>query len=382
MKVLILTVTAGQGHNITAKAIASYLENIDVQVLVLDTFYYINKLIGNTLAKGYLVTINAKTAYKQVYRHFEKRKKNSYKTSASRFANNVFAPKLCKFIKVYDPDVIICTHVFAGGIIDVIQQHNDTNAKIIGIVTDYTMHPYWEETLRSDYCVLPSEFLTVKALKKGFEPHQILPFGIPINPKFCADISKEKARLQLGIDIDKKTILLMSGSMGYGHIDKIVDKLDKSDIDLQIISICGSNMDTKQAIDSMKLNKKLYNYGYTDMVDILMSAADCIITKPGGLTTSEALAKRLPLIIINPIPGQEDRNSEFLLNNGAAMAVTDTFPLDEILHQLFDNPDRIAIMQRSIDIIRKPNSTHDLCEFVKKLGSIERVSVYNTSNQS
>lgn len=367
MKVLILTVTAGQGHNTTAKAIGNYLETIGIQSIVLDTYYYINKLLGNTVSKGYLVSVNAKTAYKKAYRKLEQRKKNSYKISASRVTNVFLSHKLRKFMSIYEPDVIVCTHIFAGMIIDVMKQLNETNAKTIGILTDYTIHPYWEETLRFDYFVVPNEFITIKAMKKGFDAHQVLPLGIPILPKFNNELSKIEMYNKLGLDEDKHTILLMGGSMGYGHMERIVDELDKSDLNLQIISVCGNNMHMKETIDNKRLSKKIINLGFTDNIDELMTAADCIITKPGGITTSEALAKRLPMIIINPIPGHEDRNTEFLLNQGAAMAVTSTFPLDEVLHQMFDNPHRINHMREAIDTIRKPNSTIDICEFVKSL---------------
>lgn len=371
MKVLILTITAGQGHNTTAKAISTHLENMGIQSIVLDTYYYINKLLGNTVSKGYLVSVNARMAYKKAYRRLEKRKKNSYKISASRVTNVFLAQKLRKFIDIYDPDVIICTHIFAGMIVDVMKQLKETRAKTIGILTDYTIHPYWEETLRFDYIIIPNEYLTIKAKKKGFYDNQILPFGIPILPKFNEKLSKPDICKKLNLENNKNTVLLMSGSMGYGHIEKIVEEIDKSDIDLQIISVCGNNKDTKKIIDNKKMRKKLINYGFADNIDELMTVSDCIITKPGGITTSEALAKQLPMIITNPIPGHEDRNTEFLLNHGAAMSVTATFPLDEILHQIFDNPSRLKHMRQAIDTIRKPNSTADICEFVKSLGNIK-----------
>lgn len=367
MKVLILTVTAGQGHNTTAKAISSHFDDIGVQNIILDTYFYINRVIGNTISKGYLISVNAKAAYKQLYRGLELRKKNSYKISASRVTNILFTHKLRRFIDVYKPDVIMCTHIFAGMIIDVMKQLNETDAKTIGILTDYTIHPYWEETLRFDYITVPNEYLIIKALKKGFLDNQVLPYGIPIHPKFNGELSKTDIREKYGLDINKPTVLLMGGSMGYGHIETIVDKIDKSVLDLQIISVCGNNQETKKIIDSKMTRKKLINFGYTENVDELMTAADCIITKPGGITTSEALAKRLPMIITNPIPGHEDRNTEFLLNQGAAMAVTSTFPIDEVLHQMFDNPYRIEQMKKSMEIIRKPNSTADICNFVKSL---------------
>ena len=117
----------------------------------------------------------------------------------------------------------------------------------------------------------------------------------------------------------------------------------------------------------LKLKKKFILLGFTDKVDVLMAAADAIISKPGGLTTSESLARRLPMIIDDPIPGHEDRNTEFLLNLGAAMLITDTFPIDEVLYTFFNFPRRRELMKESIDLIRKPDSTATLCEFISKL---------------
>ncbi|MFA6947921.1 MAG: glycosyltransferase [Eubacteriales bacterium] len=377
MKALILTITAGQGHNATAKALAASLEQLGIECRVLDTYYYLNHLLGDIVSKGYLVSVNNKPLYREAYKTLEKRKKNSYKLSATRLTNLPLVHKMKKLIDEFTPDVIICTHIFAGVLIDVILQLRETTAKTIGILTDFTFHPYWEETLRFDYLITPSELLNLKAKKKGFLNHQILPLGIPIDKKFAAEISRESACAQIGLDPKRHIVLLMSGSMGYGHIENTVRILDESDIDLQIIIVCGNNDEAHKKIGQMKLTKPVLNYGFITNVDVLMSAADCIITKPGGLTTSEALAKQLPMIVMNPIPGHEDRNTEFLLNNGAAMSVTPTFPLDEILHHIFDHPERLRIMRESIDLIRKPNSTENFCNFVKSLDKADAVEKLN-----
>ena len=115
------------------------------------------------------------------------------------------------------------------------------------------------------------------------------------------------------------------------------------------------------------MKKPIYNYGYIDNVDVFMDAADCIVTKPGGLTTSEALAKGLPMIMNNPVPGQEDRNVEFLLNTGAAMKISKTFPLDDAIYHMFTNRDHLAALKEGIALLRKPNSTMDLVNYVKNL---------------
>ena len=368
MKVLVLSITAGQGHNATAKAICAYLGLIGCEAEMLDTFNYVSRILGETVSKGYLITASkAKLAYKSAYRLAELRKKSKSDVSPTRATGTMMAKKLLGYISDYDPDVIICTHIFAGIILDVLKEKRETRAKCIGILTDFAFHPYWEEGLNLDYVVTPNELLTAQAMKKGFTKEQVLPLGIPIHPKFSKSVTKEEARARLGLDLTKRTVLLMSGSMGYGHIESTVNTLDAVPHDFQIITVCGNNAEAKARIDAMRTKKRILNFGFTDKVDLLMDASDCIITKPRGLTSSEALAKCLPMIIVNPIPGQEDRNTEFLVNNGAAMAVTATSPLDEVLYQFFVDPRRSEIMREAIKLISKPESTKDICEFSKAL---------------
>jgi len=228
------------------------------------------------------------------------------------------------------------------------------------------MHPYWEEA-PMDYYVLASELLCNQAKKKGISEDEIVPTGIPINPRFAKKTDKQEARKILGLE-DKTTILVMSGSMGYGKIGSMIKKLDEADFDFQILSVCGYNERLKKRIDKMEFEHKIFNYGYSDQIHMFMDAADCIVTKPGGLTTSEALAKGLPMIMANPIPGQEDRNVEFLLNNGAAFKISSTFPIDEALFQMFSNEVRLRNMSEMVKSLGKPQATKDFVDFVIKLG--------------
>lgn len=368
MKVLVLSVTAGQGHNSTAKALCAHLESMGCEAQMLDTFEYLNHVLGETVSRGYLLAAgNAKLAYKGVYRLAEKRKKSRTDISPTRGTCNLMSRKLLKYINNYNPDVIICTHVFAVMIIDVLKERGELRAKSIGVVTDFKVHPYWEEGLNLDYVVTANEQMKYQMLQKGFNESQILPFGIPIHPKFSTRKDKEEVRAELGLDINKRTVLLMSGSMGYGNIEDTVTALDKVPFDFQIITVCGNNREAKARIDEMKTEKRILNLGYVNYVEKLMDASDCIISKPGGLTTSEAMAKGLPMIIVDPIPGQEDRNTDFLTNNGVAMAVSHTNTLDDVIYQLFADPRRVEVMKQAINMIAKPNSTGELCEFVKNL---------------
>ncbi|MBE6623391.1 MAG: glycosyltransferase [Ruminococcaceae bacterium] len=368
MKALIISVTCGQGHNSTARALMKTLSERGFECEFLDCFEHINRILANIIDDGYqLFTKTVPKPYAAFYKRAEKRKKPEL-FSKMKATNTILASKLRNYIEESNPDVIITTHCFASAMVSILKENNVIHSKNIAIVTDFTVHPFWEDSVNFDYIVVANELLNNQLLKKGFKKEQILTTGIPIDTKFSDNQhNKIKVREDLGLDPDKLTLLLMSGSMGYGNIKKTVSILDKVNADFQTIVVCGNNEEAKHKVEKMRKSKKFVTFGYVNNVDELMEASDCIITKPGGLTTSEALAMDLPLIVVNPIPGQEERNRDFLLNNGAAVSVDETCPLDDVLYQLFKNPGRIVNMKECISYIKKPTSTYDLAEFISNL---------------
>lgn len=365
MKGLIFSITAGQGHNQTAKVLADALNVAGVECNYMDVFEYINPLLSKSVSDLYLMSAKSMPKiYGGGYRLCEKRDVGKDR-KLPKLTTNILGRKLVKLIQEENPDVIICTHVFAALLVTYLREQMKDELFTIGIVTDFTIHPYWEDTVL-DYYVTASEFLTHSGVKKGIAKEKFKPFGIPIDPKFALSRTREEACRILGIP-DKKTVLVMSGSMGFGNVLDGIMALDKLDLDFQITTICGSNKKLKSQIDELKTEKQIFNYGYVDNVDVFMDAADCIVTKPGGLTTSEALAKSLPMLMNNPVPGQEDRNVEFLLNAGAAVKISKTFPLDDALNQLFVSEKRSQLLSDSIQLLRKPNSTKDLVDFIINL---------------
>ncbi len=367
MKILILTVTTGQGHNQVADSLSKNFQDKGIESLCVDALEYINPVLKESVSQGYLMsTKRVPKIYGKVYRLAEKRDSDGKDSKFIKITNTILAKKLIHFVDDYKPDIIICTHVFAALLVSYVEHKIKGNIKTVGIITDFTIHPYWEDT-EIDYYITAHELLMNQAEKKGLAKEQVMPIGIPINPKFAQKRSKAEAREELGID-NMTTVLVMSGSMGYGKIVNVIRALDKSSMNFQIISVCGNNEKLKKRIDNAKLSKKIYNFGFTDKVDLMMDAADCIVTKPGGLTTSEALAKGLPMIIANPIPGQEDRNLEFLLNNGAAMKISSTFPIDEAIYQMFTNEKRYKNIIEMIEGLSKPNSTKKFLDFIFEIG--------------
>lgn len=369
MRVLVLTITAGEGHNNTAAAIKEGIEARGVECRVMDVYKTLNTMLYKAVSDGYLfATRHLKKLYGDFYYLAENRCKDANQNSPMRQANSSLAKMLAKYIDVYAPDVIIYTHVFVGVLLDEIKVKYQLDALTMGIVTDFRIHPYWEETLHLDYVVCADKRMIYNIRRKGFKDSQILPFGIPIHQKFLREISKEEARAELGVE-NKNSVLVMSGSMGFGDILDNVKMLDSLDVDIQILVVCGNNKKLYDDLQKTKFNKTVKVFGYVNNVEVMMSACDCIVTKPGGLTTSEALAKMIPLIIVNPIPGQEDRNVEFLLNNGAAISTSRSLKLDEAIWICFSDPKRLASLKDAISQIRHPDALDRICNFAVEKGA-------------
>lgn len=372
MRVLLLSVRAGYGHHSTAKAIMEYFEENGHTCEMLDIFDYINHRLGNSIQDGYLLSTKylAKTygkAYGKLTQKDEPYDKHSILSVLSRFVSK----KLGRFVREWEPDIVIGTHSYAGVCISILEDEGVIKCPSFGIVTDFTVHPFWESTFL-DYYVIPDKLLGYEMKKKGIPEDKLLPFGIPIRKQFVSRSNKKEARGRLGI-YDLPTALVMMGSMGYGNIKNILSEMDSSPHDFQILCVCGSNKKIKAAVDENIWTKPVFTYGFVDNVDVMMDAADFIISKPGGLTTSETLAKGLPMIIMNPLPGQEDRNLNFLVNNGAAIMVNDTYSISEALNLMLDCPWRVALLEESVSRIGKPAATADFYNFC-----CEKVSAKST----
>lgn len=363
MKVLLLSVKAGYGHHSTAKAIMEYFKECGHECHMLDIFEYINHRLGTSIQDGYLMSTKyIPKTYGKAYGFLSKKDepydRHSLLSIFSRFVSN----KLEKFVSEYSPDLIIGTHSYAGVCISILADNAVIDCPSFGIVTDFTVHPFWESTFL-DYYVIPDSMISFEMQKKGISEKKLLPFGIPVKKQFSEKIEKTQARKMLGIN-DIPTVLIMMGSMGYGNIKDILTEIDICSDDFQVLCVCGSNAKIKAAVDEQDWKRQVYSYGFVDNVDVMMDASDFIVTKPGGLTASEALAKGLPIIAMNPIPGQEDRNLSFLVNNGAAIMVNKDFTLSDAFNVMFNTDWRIDLMRESVKHLGKPDSMENLYNFI------------------
>lgn len=373
MKIMVFSVTAGQGHNTTARVLAQELEARGHEAKVVDIFRSTNRLLYLTYDKGYLFAASRlKFLYGYFYYKSENRKTNSYTPSFARFFYRGIAKRLHRLVESYAPDAIVCTHPIGSAILDVMKERHGTRAKMIGVTTDFTMHPFWEDSLRFDRIIIPTEALSEAAKKKGLKEEQLLPLGIPISPSFSEKTDKERAREALGIPKDLPILLLMGGSMGYGRMDKTLKALAALPYSYGIITVCGKNKKAWRTVEKAKCSKLILNLGYTDKISLLMDASDAMVSKPGGLSTSEALAKELPFISIHPIPGQEIRNQEFLLDFGAAFSAENEKELAAAVRSVLENDEKAQSVRARAALLKKPCSSKALCDEIENLCSQTR----------
>lgn len=363
MKALILSIKAGMGHHKTGMAIKNYLEANGATCTMLDAYEYITPVLSETVSNSYLLSTKlTPKAFGRIYELALKHNNPKENTFEKAF-NKISLPKMKKFITDFAPDTIITTHPFAAIMLNpLIADKTLKDCLTVGIITDFTIHPFWEKT-NLDYYDTASVLLNYQMMKKNIPLNKVLHFGIPIEPKFSKKIPKEEAKELLKIK-NKPTVLVIMGSMGYGKIFNQLTAIDSLSSDFQVLLVCGNNKKLYKTASSYSWHHNFKIFGFVDNVDVMMDAADIIITKPGGLTTSEFLAKQLPAIIMSPIPGQEDRNAEFLLNNGLAVKVTKLTPIDEILYQFLNNPWRLDVLSTAAKHASHPNSAKMLGDFI------------------
>ncbi len=361
MKVLILTISTGNGHNKCAQALSDYLQSIGVSVDIIDVYHHIHPALSKLISELYDFSISkVPSLYAKVYTKGEEGQ-IIFMEAMNKF-NQALAFKIKKHICDNGIDTVVTTHIFGGQILTYLKQKKHIDITSIGIVTDFTIHPHWEFT-RLNYYITAHSLLNTDLAAKGVDIAKMHDFGIPIDLKFAGGIDKSAAKKKLGMD-DKPLVLIMMGSMGYGDMARTLSEVDKSGFDCNIAVICGRNARVKALIEKASFEKKVYVYGFVDNVDLYMDAASLLVTKPGGLTVSEALAKRLPMMFIDPIPGQEDRNVEFLTACGAGIKLSRTFSIQKAINFISLHPSRLEEMHRCAQRICKPYAAKDLGDFI------------------
>lgn len=364
--ILIFSVSIGSGHDSAAKALENkFIEKIsDVKIKTINTFDYINPTLNKVVVGSYMETLkfNPKV-WGYLYSQAEY---GDRIVDLGQILNKLLSYKLHQLIDDFQPDVIICTHAFPAGMMSLLKAQTGLTVPVIVVLTDYTVHAFWVHD-HIDYYVIPTDELKYECISKGMSPESILPFGIPIRKEFSFDYDKKRIKKRLGLD-DRQVVLVMGGGLGLGAVQETVKTLLNSRHDLQILAVAGKNVRLyNQLIKISKEHSNLHVFGYVDNIVEHMSVADLIVTKPGGLTTAEVLAKKLPIVIVDPLPGQEYRNTEFLLNWGLAVKVGGRSSLSALINHLFGNSLRMRHMKEMAAYLSKPDAADNITDFAIKL---------------
>lgn len=358
-KVLIFSASTGGGHNIAAESLREHFEASGFEATTYDAFKNTNAILNNVISKGYekMVKITPET-YGRLYRAANNETLSHYIIA---LITDICEKRLIKIILYEKPDLILVTHPLVTNVLGYLKGENEFSIPIISIVTDYMIHRAYLNKNVNAY-IVGSEYTKQTMTEKGVPENKIFSYGIPVRRSFL-DYNSE---IKKDYDVDL-SVLLMGGSMGVSQVEKALSSLLQTKHYLKIIVVCGKNEKLKKRVEKIiqgESSKKIVVYGFVDKIPVLMDMADVIITKPGGLTTTEAIIKNIPMIIPYYIPGQEEENADFLEETGMAIKVDNISNIKNVVDYLVKNKDILDNMAKNMSEISKAQSM----EKIIKLG--------------
>lgn len=366
-KVLILSAAVGAGHLRAAEALEKQFKTskTPTEVKNIDVLNYTNPLFRRLYSKAYLDMVNTMPeVLGWMYDSLDKPWENERRRLALDRLNTL---PLINLLKKEKPDLAVCTHFLPSEIISWLKAKKKIDFPQAIVVTDFDAHAMWLCHNYEHYFVALEE-TRVHLEKIGIKSEKITVSGIPIDPIFAESKDKSAMREKYGLANDKLTIMVSAGGFGVGNIEYLLQALADLQTPTQILAICGRNEDFKNKLEKIaveKLNNERVQFkpiGFTQDMDEYMSASDLIVGKPGGLTTSEAMAKGLIFVIVNPIPGQEERNSDHLLEKGCAIKCNNLPVLAYKIDELVQDKARFETMKQNVINFSRPNASLEIVE--------------------
>ncbi|OGW79518.1 MAG: hypothetical protein A3G33_06895 [Omnitrophica bacterium RIFCSPLOWO2_12_FULL_44_17] len=370
-KVLFLHVEAGHGHKKAAEAVAKELQALnrtDMTCELTDTLVYTPDRFKNSYAKIYFwMVMKAPWLWGLSFYVTDFLLKFGIGRWLRSIWNGMNSSALKEYLIEQQFDYIIFTHFFAPQVAGLLKQKGLIKSKLITIVTDVIPHRVWINEGTDLYWGMSEETKTA-LIQNGISPEKIIVGGIPISKVFMESPDVNGLKAKFSIQTGRTTILITSGSFGTGPTDQILEILKEWKEKMQVIVVCGKN---KNLYDSLQSRKDLFSfpvylYRFIDNMHEMMSVSDLMFAKPGGITMCESLAKRLPMIIMSPIPGQESFNANWLLSHQAAYQINSLADIRPIMLELMKNPEKLQTMKKSIDIIAKPFAAKDVVGYILK----------------
>lgn len=366
MKILLASSSIGAGHNRAAEALSVAFKQIapKCELKHIDTLDYLNPAYRKIYAGSYLTLVKHFPTLLGIM--YKQTGKSSFTSPAAkiRIATDYFnSRKFARFLNEYNPDIVVNTHFLAPELIASLKKRKKTNIPQVTVITDYTAHSFWINPYVNRYYV-GAEIVKQELVKQGIPQDRIRITGIPIHSLFIHKTNKTETRLHFGLEPEVLTILILSGGMGMGNSTKIVKEIQDKPVKqpVQYIVVAGKNTKLKNKLEQIAIGSQLLIHiiGYTHEMHLLLDAVDIVVTKAGGLTISECIAKGVPLLIVDPIPGQEEKNTEYAVSIKAAIAVKKITDLPQVLSNLLNDSKRQIELKRNAELLAKPNAAFDI----------------------
>jgi processive 1,2-diacylglycerol beta-glucosyltransferase len=370
-KVLVLSASAGAGHLRAADAIEKALQarGLASEVQNVDVLKYTNQVFRHLYSRAYLDLVNkAPEVLGWLYDRLDTPGKNeSLRLAFDRFNTGPFV----KLLDAYRPDVAICTHFLPSEIIGWLKSKHQVNILNAVVVTDFDVHAMWLNR-GSDHYFVALEETREHLVALGVPGENVTVSGIPIDPVFAEPRDPNAMRRKHGLEEDRFTILVSAEGFGVGPVEHIIEALGRLSVRAQAAVVCGRNEALRKRLAGVvrKVDPSAVTFrliGFTTEMDELMSAADLYVGKPGGLTTSESLSKGLPMVVINPIPGQEERNSDHLLEEGIAIRCNNLPTLPYKIDRLIQEAGKLHLMRANALALAKPRAAFTIIEALDAL---------------
>lgn len=366
--ILLLSVSAGAGHLRAAEAIRTCAEVAmpGVQATHLDVMDYVPKSFRKLYTDAYLGLVESLPAvWGYLYQASNDAPPDSKMQRIRRAIERLSTHSLRREIRTRKPDAIICTHFLPAEMLSRMIRKEGLPCPVWLQVTDFDLHSMWvQEGMRGYFAA--NEEVAFRMRAQGIAAGQIHVTGIPIMPAFSSRPDRRACAAELGLDPARTTILLMGGGAGLGSLDTVATQLLNIRQDFQLVVLAGRNAEALAALQTLATQHpgRLFPQGFTHRVERLMACADLVVTKPGGLTTSECLAMGLPMIVNSPIPGQEERNADYLLEQGVAMKACDAVTLEYRIRLLLSDPARLAVMRTKAASLGHADAARRVLDFV------------------
>lgn len=373
MNILLFYASYGSGHLSAATAIEQYIrENYpDAKTLKIDCVEYINKSINKISTSAYKsIILKTPVLWGQVYKLL----KNDTILDITQFSNRFMAKKIFTLFEDFEPDLVISCHPLGGQITSFLKSHKKTNCKLATVMTDFASHKQWLIGKDyTDYFFVSNIEMKTSLISEGIYPNKIYVSGIPISPNFYKNYNKENIYKSLNIEKNKKNIIFFGGgSLGLSSSSNIqailTSLLQATDESYQIIIISGKNQklynDFQKTINNTYHKSQIKLIDFTTELPELLPITSFVITKPGGLTITECISTNVPIILINPIPGQEKENAQYIADNKMGIWIKANKPTSEYFQEIFNDTKLIEEIKENQKKYSHINSTKNICDIL------------------